>query len=291
MTQQDTPDAPAKKPSSPWWRLALSVVRIVVLVYVGFGALIFFFQSYLVYHPSGELDATPSDAGLNFEDVFLTAEDGTKIHAWYVPRRGAETTLLFCHGNAGNISHRLPTLETFHHLGLNVLIFDYRGYGRSEGKPTEAGTYQDVAAAWDYLVQARGKRPGRIIVFGCSLGGAVAAHLAHEHTPGALILESTFTSAPDLGARLYPFLPVRWLCRYSYDTRAIVGEIRCPILVIHSRDDDIVPFEFGQALFDAAGDDKQFLEIHGSHNSGRFESAGEYKAGLKAFLASLRERS
>ena len=287
MTEQDTP---AKKSSSPWWRLALSVVRIVVIVYVAFGALVFFFQSYLVYRPSEKLELTPSDMGLDFEDLFLTAEDGTKIHAWYVPRRGARYTLLFCHGNGGNISHRVNTIDTFHGLGLNVLIFDYRGYGRSEGKPSEAGTYQDAAAAWDYLVETLGERPGRVIVFGCSLGGAVAANLAHKQGPGALILESTFTSAPDLGARLYPFLPVRWLCRYSYDTKSIVGQINCPILVIHSRDDDIVPFEFGQALFNAAGDDKQFLEIRGSHNSGRLESAREYKAGIKTFLASIPKR-
>ena len=284
MTDQE---APAKKASSPWWRLAMSVVKILVVVYVALAVLLFFFQSYLVYRPSRRIEATPSDVELGFEDVSMTAEDGTKLHAWYVPRRNANYTLLFCHGNGGNISHRLDSIRMFHRMGLNVLIFDYRGYGRSEGRPTEAGTYQDAAAAWDYLVEKCGIPAERVIIFGRSLGGAVAAHLAHEHTPGALIVESTFTSAPDLGARLYPFLPVRWLCRFSYDTRSIIGEISCPILVVHSRDDETVPFEFGQALFDAAGADKHFLEISGSHNTVMDTSGSTYTDGLKAFLDTM----
>ena len=286
MTDQD---APPTESSSLWWRLGMSAVRILAVVYVAFGALVFFFQSYVVYQPSEKLDETPSDYGLDFEDIPLTAEDGTKLHAWYVPRDKAKYTLLFCHGNGGNISHRIGAIQTFHGLGLNVLIFDYRGYGRSEGKPTEAGTYQDVEAAWKYLVETRGVPPERIVVFGCSLGGAIAAHLAHKHTPAALILESTFTSAPDAGAKLYPFLPIRWLCRFSYDTQSIIGEMNCPILVVHSRQDEMVPYEFGQALFDAARGDKHFLEISGSHNMGRSTSSEQYINGLAAFLRRVRK--
>ena len=287
MTDQD---APPTESSSLWWRLGMSAVRILAVVYVAFGALVFFFQSYVVYQPSEKLDETPSDYGLDFEDIPLTAEDGTKLHAWYVPRDKAEYTLLFCHGNGGNVSHRVDAVQTFHALGLNVLIFDYRGYGRSEGKPTEAGTYQDARAAWKYLVETRGVSPERIIIFGCSLGGGIAANLAHRHTPAALILESTFTSVPDAGAKMYPFLPIRWLCRFSYDTQAIIGEMNCPILVVHSREDEMVPYEFGQALFDAARGDKHMLTISGSHNMGRSDSAEQYISGLAAFFDSVRNR-
>lgn len=170
-----------------------------------------------------------------------------------------------------------------------MLIFDYRGYGRSEGSPSEAGTYQDAEAAWKHLVETRKVPPERIVVFGRSLGGAVAAHLAHKHTPGALILESTFTSAPDMGAKLYPFFPIRWLCRFSYDTQSIIGEIRCPVLIVHSSDDEMVPYEFGQALYQAAGGDKRMLTINGSHNSGIIISGRAYRSGLDAFLTSLGE--
>ena len=293
MTEQPAPQAPVRPRKTPrpwWWRLTVSVVRIVVIVFLVFSGLMFFFQSYFIFRPKGASDdwPTPRDWGMAFEQLTLTAADGTGIDAWYVPcDNPAARTVIVCHGNAGNITHRLDTIQTFNLLDVNVLIFDYRGYGRSEGSPSEDGTYQDAEAAWQYLVETRNVAPERIVIFGRSLGGGVAAHLAHTHTPGALILESTFTSMPDAAASIYPFLPVRWLCRISYDIASIIRRIDCPILVVHSRDDEMLPFEFGQALYEAAKEPKQFLEIHGSHNCGMEDPDATYTPGLQKFFASL----
>lgn len=169
-------------------------------------------------------------------------------------------------------------------MRLNVLMFDYRGYGRSEGSPDEKGTYLDAEAAWRYLVEQRRERAGQIVIHGRSLGGAVAAHLAGDHTPAALVLESTFSSIPDLAARLYWWLPVRWLSKFHYRTAERVAAIQCPVLVIHSRDDDLIPFEHGRHIFEAAPQPKRFLEIRGSHNSAFLDSESTYAPALRAFL-------
>jgi len=193
--------------------------------------------------------------------------------------------ILFCHGNAGNISHRLESIQIFHRLGLNVFIFDYRGYGRSEGKPSEIGTYRDVEAVWQYLVEERQVSPNRIVVFGRSLGGAVAAWSANRHTPGALILESAFTSVPDIAAKLYPYLPVRLLSRFKYNTAEYLDEVDCPVLIVHSREDEIMPFSHGKQLFERARGPKEFLEISGTHNEGFITSEKRYIEGLNTFIS------
>ncbi|MCH6572947.1 MAG: alpha/beta fold hydrolase, partial [Proteobacteria bacterium] len=155
-------------------------------------------QPSMIFFPYATLDQTPADWGLAYEEVFLDTEDGVRLHGWYIPRHGSKQTLLFFHGNAGNISHRGASVEIFHRLGLNVFIFDYRGYGMSQGKPVENGLYKDARAAWRYLTKERGFDQEDIILFGRSLGGAVAAELAAEIQPGGLILESTFSSAKDV---------------------------------------------------------------------------------------------
>jgi fermentation-respiration switch protein FrsA (DUF1100 family) len=191
---------------------------------------------------------------------------------------------LFCHGNAGNIWNRIDVIWMLHEMGFNVCIFDYRGYGKSEGRPTEAGTYADAEAVWKWLVETKGIAPGRIVVQGESLGGGVASWVAEKKKPGALILESTFTSLPDMAARMYPFLPARWLCRFSYNTLARLPDIHCPVLVAHGKDDEMIPFAFGQRLFQAANEPKVFIELKGSHNDGRERSGREYEEMLKAFI-------
>lgn len=256
-----------------------------VIAYVGLVVLIDVFQSRMVYQPVRELQMNPGSIGLVYEDVTFETDDEILLTGWFIPEKTAEKTVLFCHGNGGNISHRLDSIRIFHELGLNTFIFDYRGYGRSAGKPTEKGTYKDADAAWRYLVDARGVLPRNIIVFGRSLGGSLAAWVAANHSPGALILESSFISIPELGASLYPWLPVRMLSRFKYDTLSRLKEIRCPVLVVHSRDDELIPFDHGQALFDAAREPKDFLVIEGSHNEGFLLSERSYKAGLMAFLA------
>jgi len=262
-----------------------SVIRIVVGVYVGFGILLYLFQSRFLYFPVRDLTGTPDQMGWAYEDLSLRAADGVKLDAWFVPAEGAKATVLFCHGNAGNVSHRMDTLRILRELGLNVLIFDYRGYGRSDGKPTEKGTYLDAEAAWQYLVERRGLSPKQIIVHGRSLGGAIAADLAARRQPAALIVESAFTSVPDLAAKLYPVYPVRLMSRFRYDTRRRIAEVGCPVLVAHSAEDEMIPFAHGRRLFEAAKEPKEFLELAGGHNDGFIQSEDQYKEALARFIA------
>ncbi|MDY7001148.1 MAG: alpha/beta hydrolase [Thermodesulfobacteriota bacterium] len=245
---------------------------------------LFLFQSRLVYFPMSKIDGSPRDMGLAYEDVRLTASDGVELHAWLVLKENARGAALFCHGNAGNISHRLETISLLNGLGLSVFIFDYRGYGQSGGKPSEQGTYRDAWAAWQYLTQERGTAPKDIVVWGRSLGGPIAAWLARKADPGALILESTFTSLPDIGAKLYPFLPVRLIARIGYNTEEYLSGVHCPVLVVHSPDDRLASFEFGQRLFKAANEPKEFLEITGGHNNGFLVSGPTYVDGVDGFL-------
>jgi len=265
-------------------RMILIIALAVVVLYLGIVAVMYFLQSSMVYFPSRTLQLNPGDIGLEFEEVFLTTEDESRIHAWFIPSDPSRGTLLFCHGNGGNISHRLESIKQFHDLGLSVFIFDYHGYGKSEGKPGEEETYQDAEAAWNYLTEKRRINRDSIIIFGRSLGGAVASHLALSHRPKAVILESTFLSVPDIAAHFYPFLPTRLLARISYNTKDIISEIDAPLLIIHSHEDDLIPYGHGQKLYELAGNPKQFLEISGSHNDGFLVSDGVYKSGIDAFL-------
>jgi uncharacterized protein len=265
-------------------KTALLILAVPVGFYVVVSALMYLSQGKLLYQPFKEYAGTPAFIGIEFEAVALTTSDGVRITGWYVPGDSDKPHILFCHGNAGNISHRIDTIFLIHQIGFPMLIFDYRGYGFSEGKPDEQGTYRDAEAAWDYLVKDRGVEPGSITVMGRSLGGAVAAWLAVEKNPGALVLESTFTSVPDLGASLYPAMPVRLLSRFSYDTQSRLPSVSCPVLVVHSRDDEIVPYSHGEKLFDAAVDPKGMLEITGSHNGGFMSSEARYTDGLRKFI-------
>ncbi|MCP4566659.1 MAG: alpha/beta hydrolase [FCB group bacterium] len=262
----------------------VNILIAVALIYIVILILVYALQSNMVFFPSRKLYATPQAAGLAFDNVTIQTEDGVSIHGWFVPADSARGTLLFCHGNAGNISNRIESIAQFNRLGLNVFIFDYRGYGQSEGKTTEDGTYLDADAAWQYLTLTRGIEPQQIIVFGRSLGGAIAAQLATQTNPKILIVESAFTSLPDAGAKHYPFLPVRLMARFKFNTKEYLTRINVPVLIIHSSVDDIIPFEFGQRLFEAAHEPKQFLEINGSHNDGYMVSADQYEAGVTAFL-------
>lgn len=260
------------------------VLKISLAVYLGLCLLMFLFQSHYVYFPSREITATPAALALPFEDVSLTASNGQHIAAWFVPAASARGTVLICHGNGGNIGDRLHIIQRFHELGLNVFIFDYRGYGQSQGTPSEEKTYEDTLAAWKYLAQERNLPADRIIVCGRSLGGAVAAWLANRQKPAGLILESTFTSLPDIGAMVYWYLPVRLLCRYRYPTLANIRTVRCPVLVAHSREDEMIPFAHGQKLFAAAPEPKVFAEVTGGHNDGEGFTEESYRKTLDEFL-------
>lgn len=269
--------------------MIVRTLGIVVLAYAGIVILAWLFQHRLLYLPTTpgrEWAATPAQIGLDYEELRIRTADGVELSAWLVPAEPDRGLLLFFHGNAGNISHRLESVEIFHRLDLSVLIIDYRGYGRSEGRPSEDGTYRDAAAAWRYSVEELGRPPREIVIFGRSLGAAVAAHLADDtlQPPAALILESAFTSAPDMAQRVYPFLPARWLTRFGYRTRDYVAGVDSPVLVIHSEDDEIAPFDLGQEVFAAAPEPKRFLTLGGSHNTGFLESGADYVRGIDSFL-------
>lgn len=248
-------------------------------------AFVYVRQDSMLYFPIREIDQTPKNIGLNFEEIILMTKDGISISSWYIPAENERGVVLFCHGNAGNISHRLDSIRIFHGLKLGVFIFDYRGYGKSGGSPTEKGTYTDAEAAWDYLVNIMQVNPGKIIIFGRSLGSAVAAETALRHKAGVLIIESGFTSVPDLGSKFYPYLPVRLISRYHYSTVKKVDKIHIPKLFIHSPQDEIIPFEHGVAIFEKAIAPKEFLKIAGGHNEGFLTSGKTYIDGLNAFIS------
>lgn len=258
---------------------ASAYFALMLMVYLWQGRMVF-----LANMPGRALTASPADIGLDYENVSLKTSDNETLHGWYVPAVDSDGVVLFLHGNAGNISHRLDSIEIFHQLGLDVLIIDYRGYGQSSGSPGERGTYTDAQTAWGYLVDERGFAPGKVVVFGRSLGGAVAAWLAARTTPAAVILESCFTSGPDMAARLYPFLPARLITRIKYPVKEYVTQVSSPLLVVHSREDEIIPFDMGEAVFAAAPEPKEMLEISGDHNGGFLLNRDRYQATLGAFI-------
>ncbi len=267
----------------------LSFLLLALCIYGAFVWAAWKYQHRLVYFPDNTLYASPQQIGLPFEDVYFQTEDGINLHGWHVSARkdSYKGMLLFFHGNAGNISHRLESIRLFNQLGLDVFIFDYRGYGQSEGAVSEIGTYKDADAAWRYLTEEKDIPQEEIILFGRSLGGGVASELATKVKAKGLILESTFTSIVDVGAKAYPLLPVRWLSRIRYSTKNRMASIDLPLLVIHSRDDDLIPFEHGEMLHQLAGDNARLVPISGNHNDGFMLSGRVYTKALYQFISEL----
>jgi len=254
-------------------------------------AVVYFMQGRMLYLPnvSGRtLSMTPIDVGMEYQDVSIETADGVTLHGWFVVGRSSRV-LLFFHGNAGNISHRLDSIRQFQNMGLSVMIIDYRGYGQSGGQTTETGIYRDADAAWSYITEDRGISASNIVIFGRSLGASAASWLAARHQPLALIVESSFTSVPDIAQELYPWLPVRWMSRFNHATRDYVRDVRCPILVTHSRDDEIVPFRHGEAIFASANEPRTLLVLRGSHNDAFLRDERNYIEGVRTFLTGLSE--
>ncbi len=263
----------------------MTFLAIIAGTYLVVCILAYLFQSQMIHFPDRKILTTPAAGRLEYRDVFFDTEDGPRLHGWWVPAANPKAVVLFCHGNAGNISDRVSSIRIFHDIGLSVFIFDYRSYGRSEGRITEAGLYADARAARKWLIEELEIHPDRIIYFGRSLGSAVAFELASRYLPLALIAESPFTSICELGASVYPWLPVKLLCRIRYDSTTRVSELNCPKLFIHSKEDEIVPYRLGRRLFSIAAEPKMFLEITGSHNDGFLTSGSVYVDGLRQFLA------
>ena len=245
-------------------------------------------ENRFIFFPEKQLLETPDDWGLGFEDVQFEASDGVKLHGWFVPGEG-DVTWIWFHGNAGNISHRLENLVLLHNrLGVNIFLFDYRGYGRSEGNISEEGTYRDATGALDYLLSHPDVNPDRIVYFGRSLGAAVAVWLATRRQPFGLILESPFTSVSDMAKVAFPFTPVHLLVRTKYDSLSRMGELSSPVLILHGDEDDTVPISQARKLYDAATGPKDFYLIQGAgHNDTYIIGQEPYFRALADFLDSL----
>ena len=247
------------------------------------------FEHNLIYFPSRTHDLSPADLGLAVEEAPLTTEDGVHLHAWFLPVRGSRLTVLFASGNAGNMSHRLDRARLLQaRLRTDVLLFDYRGYGRSGGSPDEEGTYRDARAAWQYLAETRGTPTERLILFGESLSAAVVLDLAISRPCRALVLESPFTSIRDMAAAVVPFLPVGPLLRTRYDNLAKIPRLGVPLLLLHGEADEIVPFAQARRLFAAAPEPKRFFPIpRAGHNDTYVTGGDAYWRTLAAFLETL----
>lgn len=257
------------------------------LLAIAFVVCIRLLEKKTVFLPQAGKDARkPSDIGMAYEDVTIKTADGVLLYGWFVPAKenAAEAvTFLFFHGNAGNMYSRVEKIELLHELGGNVLIIDYRGYGISEGSPSEKGIYLDAQAAFDYVVTRTDVARDKIIAYGVSLGGAPAADLALHRPVAAVVLHSTFTSAADMAKKIFPIVPL-FLVQTKMKTVNKVPKITVPKLIVHAPQDEVAPYWMGKRLFDAAAEPKEFLELQGGHNEAHFISRNEYLAGMREFL-------
>ena len=259
--------------------LAIAIFYIAAMIAIYFAQALFIYAPHI---PTRDLVADPNDIGLDYENLNLITADNERLHAWYIPAQIDETkTVAFFHGNAGNISHRLETIKIFHQLGLNIFIFDYRGFGQSTGKPSEKGTYIDADTVWQYLIDKKNLRPDQIIIAGRSIGGGVAAELARNVQPALLVLESTFTSMTEVSAKHYPFMPTSLIVKHEYETLYKLKEIHCPIVIAHSKNDEVIPYEHSQRNYAAANEPKNFIELQGGHGNGFLFSLNSYVRGLQ----------
>ncbi len=266
----------------------LAATAVITLLLIGLRS----FVGAMIFHPNKSIAATPAAFAMPYEEARIPTDDGESLGAWFIPgpegqKPGSGLTLLFFHGNAGNISHRLDSVAVFRQLGLDVLIVDYRGYGQSTGRPSVDGTLLDAEAAWEWLRLYKGLTPDRLVIFGRSLGGGPASHLAARITPRALILESTFTSLHDVAKGMFPEFLVSLLLRQDYDVRGRLSGLRLPLLVAHSPDDETIPYTLGRELYENYAGPKNFLTLRGSHNTGYRTDREIYIRSLGSFLESL----
>ena len=269
------------------WLRALLIAAIAAILFWTIALMIF--ENHFIYfpqkYPRGPYEQARSIP--NLQDCWITTSDGVKIHGWYAPAESAKATLVIAHGNAGNISHRYLLLRPLQRHGYNVLMYDYRGYGRSEGSPSEDGIYQDGRAALDYALALPGADSSHTFLWGTSLGGAVAVDVATQRAVAGVILESTFTSAKDVASALYPFLPVRYFLRTKLNSIGKIKALHVPVLFMHGSHDTIIPIRFGRKLFQEANEPKEFYEIPGAdHNDTFFVGGEEYFNRIDRFVTS-----
>ena len=244
-----------------------------------------FLEKKLTYKPSFKITEDPSMDDLEFEDIYFITEDTKKLHGWWIPHPEAIGTILYCHGNADNLSGRAWHCKHYHDMKLNCFMFDYRGYGKSKGWPNEEGTYKDARAAYEMVRSFHNDLDEPpVIIMGISLGGAVAAQLASDKFCKGLILESTFTSMPAIAKIVYPYLPIDLLTKNKYTTLAKINRLKMPKLFAHSKEDDLIPYEMGRALFENAAEPKEWLELVGTHGEDSFTQSSGYKDKLHEFI-------
>lgn len=254
-----------------------------------FGASFYLFypkiENFFIFFPERSFDLTPKDLRLKYEDVYFHTGDGKGLHGWFFPLEGDFPVILFCHGNAGNISHRLDNIRLLLQQGLQVFIFDYRGYGKSSGRPSEKGLYKDGLAAYDYLIAKMHLPPNRIILFGRSLGAAVAIEVALKKNARSIIMESAFTSTKDMAKTMFLFNLFSYFLPANYNNLEKIAYVRIPKLIIHGESDEIVPFSMGQKLFAAAKSPKYFFKIEkAGHNDTYFVGGENYLQTIAAFI-------
>jgi uncharacterized protein len=269
----------------------LNLLLTILIGYLLALALVRMFESRLIFFPNypDRLDGDWHPRGLNVEDVWLTASDGVKLHAWWIPDDKARFTFIAFHGNASNIANRAPTYEFLRSTHVSVFALEYRGYGRSEGKPSESGVYRDAEAAYEYLVNTKGIDRKAIISFGQSLGTAVAVHLAARHQVAGVVLEAPFPSASRIARNIFWFLPgVSLLAHGQFDIQAWLKEIHALVLIVHCDQDPVIPFQFGQEVYDAALPPKYFFQVKGyCHEESSLIAPIQYRRALQEFLSSL----
>lgn len=264
-------------------RGALAVAGVALAAGAALVGVFVFRQESLVFFPEKGVPVTPAAFGLVFEDVRLRAADGVDLGAWWIPARDPLGAVVLAHGNAGNIAHRIDKALLLRRFGLSILLFDYRGYGASDGSPTEEGTYRDMDAAVEHALTMRGLPAERLILWGESIGAAVAVESGTRHPCAGLVLESGFTSLPAMAKAVYPWAP-GFLVRMRYDSLARLPAVKSPKLILHGPGDEIVPYRMGQALFRAAGEPKRFADLRGGHNDGGILASPEAQEVLREFL-------
>ena len=262
----------------------MKIVLFILVIPVILFLFVRFLEQKSLYYPFRSIDYTPKDIGLDYKDVNISTDDGIDIHGWFIPAKDPEGVLLFSHGNGGNISHRLEKLQMLHELNLDILIYDYRGYGLSKGKPSEAGLYLDAEAMYEYLLNERGYEPDKIVAYGESLGGAVAVELAGRRPLKCMIIEGSFSSIKDIARQYFPFIPT-FLLKTEFDSIKKINSINIPKLVMHSTDDEVIPFKYGVALYEVAAEPKKFVVLKGGHNDSFLISKEEYVFEIKTFLS------
>lgn len=264
----------------------------VVIIIIAVPVFLFFSARYLeqknLYFPFRAVDATPEEIGLDYEEINIMTADGIRLSAWFIPSEESRAVLLFCHGNGGNISHRLEKIMILNRLGLDILIFDYRGYGKSSGRPSEDGLYIDAEAVYDHMVNERKLPPQKIIGYGESLGGPVIIDLASKKKMRGIIIEDAFTSVMDMAKEHFPFIPT-FVLKSGYNSLEKIKNVSIPKLILHSINDEIVPFEQGQRIFEMASQPKDFVELRGGHNDAFIVSREIYSSGIDRFVMSLSE--